>query len=243
MDSLSLLRFYDAVGIGEAYGDKPFNFLDYSMPKILSPVSGVDDAGTPRAVMAVADLVAEAEQAVAACASVSELDKAVLDMRDLPLAKLAMNAVVGRGSVSPEILAITEIPTSWDDRTGEFMRDADGDMLSRILGAMKRSVETDAYAMPAIPFRPAGGRMPTEEEAMIMRPFLLRRIELLKPSLIVSFGALAVRMLFGDMRPITEMQGKMLDLGGIPVMPVFSVPFMMSNADAKRETWNSIKSL
>ncbi|MDR3126361.1 MAG: uracil-DNA glycosylase [Rickettsiales bacterium] len=243
MDSLEILKFYESAGVGEAIGAAPFNFFEYASVGTRPPQAEERKAGAA-AGASVADAAKAALDAAALCADIESLDSAVAGFDMCPLRKVATNAVCGTGASSPALMLITEIPSGDEDRSGACGCGEEGAMAAKILAAIGREIGRDAYIAPAVPYRPAGGRAPTDEEAGVMKPFLVRRIAILKPKSMLCMGALPARMLLGLSGPITELRGRVFEYDGMPCACVFSMQFFMANyKTARTAVWEDLQSI
>jgi DNA polymerase len=242
MDSLEILKFYETSGVGEAIGAAPFNFFEYASVRPKPSGSAASAADAPSAT--VAESAATAAKIAAACADMAALDVALESFGGCTLKRVATNVVCGAGAVPAELRLLTEIPSGDEDRTGKSGSGEEGAMIAKILSSIGREIGRDAYSAPAVPLRPAGGRSPTDEEAAVMKPFLARRIELVRPKLILCMGTLSMKMLLGLDRPITELRGRIFDYNGIPCACAYSMQFFMANyLIARNAVWEDLKAV
>ncbi len=72
--------------------------------------------------------------------------------------------------------------------------------------------ERDAHITNIVYWRPPGNRTPAPQEAQVCRPFLERQIELVAPTLIVLLGGAAAKHLFGVADGIMRIRGKWREL-------------------------------
>src|SRR5215831_9831924 len=72
--------------------------------------------------------------------------------------------------------------------------------------------ERDAHIANIVYWRPPGNRTPTPQEALACRPFLERQIELVAPAIIVLLGGAAAKHLFGVADGIMRIRGKWREL-------------------------------
>ncbi|NET52930.1 MAG: uracil-DNA glycosylase, partial [Merismopedia sp. SIO2A8] len=103
-----------------------------------------------------------------------------------------LNAVVGRGNIKAPIVVIGEGPGQNEDETGLPFVGKAGQLLEKILAAVKLDSEKDVYICNIVKCRPPGNRVPTTEEIAACKPYLLEQIRLVNPKIILLTGATAV---------------------------------------------------
>jgi DNA polymerase len=92
--------------------------------------------------------------------------------------------------------------------------------------------------------RPPGNRAPEAEEAAACLHFLQEQLALLKPKVIVTLGATALKHLLGlENASITKMRGHWLAYEGVDVMPTFHPSYLLHTPEAKKETWLDLKAV
>jgi DNA polymerase len=89
--------------------------------------------------------------------------------------------------------------------------------------------------------RPPGNRPPTQEEAAMCKPYLLREIASVQPEVIVVLGNTAMRNLLETREGITKLRGRFQDFKGIKIMPTFHPAYLLRDPSKKRETWEDLK--
>ena len=240
-DDIDILKLYEDSGVDESYCEKPYAFFsDNSAIFTKQPVVENKKSDINISILKVKQ---EAERLVASVSDLAGLQKVISEFSLNPLSKFASNIIYGVGVENPKLLVITETPNSDEDRSGVPLSGATGEMLKKILVAIKSSVEVDTYTFPASPYRAPGGRLPTDEEMEISIPFIKKFIEILKPKVILSMGSLPVNYLFGKNDAVTLLRGKWLEYNGIPLMTTFSLPYLLNNIEAKKKAWADLQLL
>jgi DNA polymerase len=235
----NLLKLYVESGADESYGDEPSDYLSTARPAAMAFAAELK----AEEAVSIGEAAAMARKSAGAANDIDEL-RAAIERFDLcPLKKFSTSTVAGHGVQKPVLLCISEIPNAVEDRTGEYPSGDTGELLLKILAAIGRSLETDTFAMPLAPWRPAGGRSPTAEEISVCAPFAARAIELLKPSAILAFGSAPAAFLSGGDEPLTQIRGNWIEYNGIPVMPTFPLSMLLMNREAKKKTWEDVQKL
>lgn len=76
----------------------------------------------------------------------------------------------------------------------------------------------------------------------MMKPFLVRHIELADPKVIVLMGNWACQALLGK-RGITRLRGTWSEAVGRPALPMCHPAYLLRNPEAKREAWADLLAL
>ncbi|QCE35451.1 hypothetical protein FAI40_08975 [Acetobacteraceae bacterium] len=91
------------------------------------------------------------------------------------------------------------------ERAGKIFVGEEGKLTRRFFRSIGLSLE-DLSAAPVLPWRPPGGRDPLPEEVAICRPLLRHIIALNSPKWVVTFGALAAKMLLENEEAANSVQ-------------------------------------
>jgi len=124
----------------------------------------------------------------------NEIKKRIALCRACPLYKGRKNTVPGEGPADAPILLIGEAPGREEDETGRPFVGMAGRFLTDMLreaGVPRGSV----FITSVIKCRPPGNRNPKAEEIKACRGFLLEQIEVIRPSVVVIMGNVALTSL------------------------------------------------
>lgn len=126
----------------------------------------------------------------------------------------------GEGREEGAILLIGEAPGREEDRQGRPFVGRAGGILDE---ALRRAglLRPEVYITNAVKCRPPENRTPRPDELRACRPYLLRQVEALRPAVIVTLGAAALRSVVGSTRPIRDLEGARLALGDVPVIATY----------------------
>jgi uracil-DNA glycosylase len=97
------------------------------------------------------------------------------------------HAVPGEGPVPCRLMFVGESPGEKEDRSGRPFAGRAGGVLQDLLISIDLSRE-EVYITSILKCRPPGNRDPRSDEIASCRPYLIRQIALLRPSVIVSMG-------------------------------------------------------
>ncbi|NOY74319.1 MAG: uracil-DNA glycosylase [Kiritimatiellaeota bacterium] len=167
------------------------------------------------------------------------LFEAVRECVGCPLRSNRKNVVFGAGSANADLMFIGEGPGRDEDRQGvPFVGEA-GQLLTKMINAMRFS-RSEVFIANIIKCHPPGNRNPEDDEATACLPFLRRQIELVEPKVIVLLGAIALKYLMGR-TGITRARGNWLDYNGIKVMPTFHPAYLLRNPSSKKDVWEDLQ--
>jgi DNA polymerase len=190
-----------------------------------------------------------ARAAAAAAQTLDELSQAVAAFDGCALKKTATNTVFADGVPDGGLMLIGEAPGADEDRLGKPFVGVSGQLLDRMLAAIGRSRQTDAYITNVLFWRPPGNRKPTDSEIAICRPFVERHIALVRPRLLVLVGGTASAAMLPGSLGITRLRGQWLalDVNGVPepvqAIAMYHPSFLLRSPERKREAWADLLSI
>ncbi|MBR7127721.1 MAG: uracil-DNA glycosylase [Lentisphaeria bacterium] len=179
---------------------------------------------------------------IAECAnSNDEIKNLVLNCGGCELSKYRQHAISGCGNINSRLMFIGEAPSAADDAENRLFSGDVGELLDKMITAMGFAGREEVYLTTMLKCRPPGNRVAEKQEVDSCIDFLKKEIELVKPEAIVVFGANTIKHLIGKEGSISELRGKMLYYGNIPVMPTFNPAYLLRKAAAKREVWQDLQ--
>lgn len=152
--------------------------------------------------------------------------------RRCDLSATRIQAVVYRGSLAPRVVFVGEAPGAQEDRTGlPFV----GRAGQRLDAAIDRTGlrPSEFGVLNLIKCRPPGNRF-DRTAAKACRPFLDRQLALLRPQLLVSLGAWALRTLDPTAPPVLRAAGTLRPGGPPAVFPLIHPSAVRSRRLAER---------
>jgi uracil-DNA glycosylase family 4 len=185
------------------------------------------------------------EQARLAAENADTLEALLSSMNSFdgcPLRATATHTVPPRGPLHAPVLFIGDAPDADEDRSGQVFSGRCGAALDEMLAPLPLARDTLALA-PALPWRPPGGRPPSDLEQRLCRPFLERAVTLLAPRRIVLCGRLAAHMLLGPETVPSRRQWLSFEQPGQPARPVMAMRHplqLQASATARREIWQAL---
>lgn len=157
------------------------------------------------------------------------------------LCKGRTNTVPGTGPSHPVVMVIGEGPGHDEDIQGLPFVGAAGQLLDKMLAAIKLSRETNCFIANIVKCRPPNNRDPLPEEASACRSFLDAQISALKPKMILLVGRIALQNLLDTKIGITRIHGQFFEYNDIPVMPTYHPSALLRAPELKRDAWNDLK--
>ena len=156
--------------------------------------------------------------------------------------------VFGTGHQQADWMVVGEAPGEQEDEQGEPFVGASGQLLDRMLAALKltRSSGGDAppsqrvYIANTLKCRPPRNRNPTAEELAQCEPFLVRQIELLKPRIILAMGRFAVQTLLRSDEPLGKLRGRVHRYQGVPLVVTYHPAYLLRSLQEKAKAWEDL---
>jgi len=193
------------------------------------------------------DPIVEATRLAQAAADLPALSDALQSFAHCDLRLGARTCVFADGNPNARLMIIGEGPGADEDRQGRPFVGKAGQLLDLMFGAIglsRTSPDPNAsvYITNTVPWRPPANREPTPQELAMLRPFLLRHIELAAPEFVVLVGNVACDALLGK-RGITKLRGHWTETQGLPALPMVHPASLLRNPEAKREAWADLLSI
>ena len=115
--------------------------------------------------------------------------------------------VFGAGDVNADLMFVGEAPGASEDRDGVPFVGASGKLLGDLLTGIGLSRD-DVYIANVLKCRPPENRDPRSDEIANCSPFLLGQVELVEPTVVVTLGNFATKLLREDDEGITAIHGQ-----------------------------------
>lgn len=128
--------------------------------------------------------------------------------------------VFADGNPHADLMFIGEGPGFHEDRQGLPFVGAAGQLLNRLLAEIGLRRE-DVYICNTIKCRPPGNRDPLPDEIEACKPYLMEQIDLVGPTVIVTLGNFATRVILDRSVAISRVRGQRQPWRGRVVIPTF----------------------
>jgi len=140
------------------------------------------------------------------------------------LAETRKTVVFGAGNADAELMFVGEAPGASEDEQGVPFVGRAGKLLDRLLEEIGLA-RAEVFIANTLMCRPPGNRDPLPIEIENCQDYLLRKVELIQPTVICTLGNFSTKLLRGDPTGITRLHGRpeVLVLGACAVRlyPIF----------------------
>ncbi len=166
------------------------------------------------------------------------------------LNEVATRVVFGEGDPNASLMFIGEGPGIEEDRTGRPFVGRSGQLLDKMISALGLRRD-QVYIANVVKLRAADpdetGRLkdrpPNPEEVARGLPYLHRQIQIIRPKVIITLGAPAIKHLTGETEGVMKIRGQWRQFRGIPVMPTYHPAFVLRSytEENRRKVWNDLQ--
>ncbi len=164
------------------------------------------------------------------------------DCRRCKLCSSRKTIVFGQGAETARLVFVGEGPGAQEDQQGLAFVGAAGQLLTKIIQAMKLSRE-QVYICNIIKCRPPANRNPQPDEINACAPFLKRQLKAIAPEYICALGSFAARTLLETETPVSRLRGRLHDYMGIKLLATYHPAYLLRNPERKRNVWDDMQRL
>ncbi|HHT9155316.1 MAG TPA: uracil-DNA glycosylase [Candidatus Tripitaka sp. YC43] len=176
----------------------------------------------------------------------AELGKVASTCTKCRLSQSRTRVVFGVGSPFADLMFIGEGPGYDEDRQGEPFVGRAGQLLTKIIEAMKLTRQV-VYIANMVKCRPPENRTPRPDEMLICSENYLKwQIAWIRPKVICTLGNCATQGLLQTREPISSLRGRFLDYppeADIKLMPTFHPAYLLRNPNDKPKCWEDMKKI
>ena len=151
------------------------------------------------------------------------------------------NPVFGVGNKQASLMIVGEAPGHDEDLKAEPFVGEAGHVLDQMLFSLGLS-RYDVYIANIIKCHPPNNRKPLASEIEACSDYLLRQINLVKPRLILTVGAVSTKKLLHSREFISELRGKVFthQESSIPLVPTYHPAYLLRKPTEKRTVWRDL---
>ena len=157
-----------------------------------------------------------------------------------PLGQVRKNFVFGAGNSKADIVFVGEAPGRDEDLKGEPFVGKAGQLLDKILTAVKMT-RNEVYICNIIKCRPPDNRTPYQIEIDLCLPYLEKQLKLISPKLIVALGTTAAHALLKLKTPLGRLRSKTWKWKGYDLVVTYHPAALLRNATFKRPAWEDFQ--
>ena len=172
--------------------------------------------------------------------SLADIASLIAACRACKLCDGRTKTVPGEGSATARLVVIGEGPGRTEDETGRPFVGRAGELLTKILEAIKLPRD-QVFICNIVKCRPPENRLPQYDEIAACLPFLYRQIEIVKPKAILAMGGTAAQSLLNTKQSLGSLRNQIHRFRGIPVVVTYHPAALLRNPHWKRPTWDDVR--
>jgi uracil-DNA glycosylase family 4 len=153
--------------------------------------------------------------------SLAEIRTEALGCTRCVLAETRTQVVFGVGDTSADLMFIGEGPGRDEDLAGEPFVGRSGKLLDKLVFQELGLDRSRFYIANVVKCRPPGNRDPLPAEIESCRPYLDAQISLIDPSVVVTLGNFATRLLLETTEGIRRLRGRVYPFRGGHLVPTY----------------------
>jgi uracil-DNA glycosylase family 4 len=173
------------------------------------------------------------------------LEAAVAGCAACGLCRSRRTPVFGTGPRPARWMLVGEAPGEQEDERGEPFVGPAGRLLDQMLAAIGVDRPNEAFVANVLKCRPPGNRNPLQEEVERCEPYLLRQVELLRPTLIVALGRFAAQSLLRTDASIASLRGRVHRLRAgeleVPLVVTYHPAYLLRSLPDKAKSWADLR--
>lgn len=151
------------------------------------------------------------------------------------------NIVIERGNRDTEWMFIGEGPGEQEDLQGKPFVGASGQLLDKMIAAMKLDATNDIYIANVVKCRPPHNRNPEAEEISACSDYLMNQIRLVNPRIIITLGRFAAQTLLNTDLAIGKLRKQIHHYQQIPVIVTYHPSYLLRTPSAKKDAWEDLQ--
>lgn len=173
--------------------------------------------------------------------SLERVSQEVISCVLCPLSVGRRKAVPGEGSSHAKVMIVGEAPGYNEDLQGKPFVGSAGQLLDELLRSIGIKRES-VFITNIVKCRPPNNRPPRVLERKACRPYLVRQMDLVRPTIVCPMGNTALNDLMGRL-PIGETHGKAMEKEGITYLPLYHPAAALYDVSLKNVLFVDFKAL
>lgn len=142
-----------------------------------------------------------------------------LSCTNCALSSTRTQVVFGSGRPDSPLVIVGEAPGEQEDRTGRPFVGRSGQLLRRVVAEETGLVDDDCFVVNVVKCRPPDNRDPRPAEVAACRPWLDAQLALVSPTVVLTVGNFASRLLLATRDGITRLRGRSYEFGSARLVP------------------------
>src|SRR6185437_11873638 len=164
---------------------------------------------------------------IASGSSWEELRATALACTKCPLAQGRTQVVFGVGNPLATLLFVGEAPGHQEDLEGEPFVGRSGKLLDRLMFEEIGITRAQCYIANVVKCRPPQNRNPAPAEIDACRPYLEAQISHLDPTVVITLGNFATRLLLDSAEGIRQLRGSVYPYRGGHLVPTYHPAYVL----------------
>lgn len=165
-------------------------------------------------------------------ASFDALRQTALGCTACGLSETRTQVVFGVGDPHADLLFVGEGPGEQEDLRGEPFVGRAGQLLTMLIEGIGLT-RADVYIANVVKCRPPGNRDPLPVEIETCRPYLEAQLDFIAPSVVVTLGNFATKLLLSTKEGITKLRGREFPFrDGAVIIPALHPSAVLRNTGA-----------
>ena len=174
----------------------------------------------------------------------TNLKQEINSIEDCKLKNNAAKLVFGNGNIQSSIMIVGEGPGQKEDQLGKpFVGDA-GDLLNKMLKAVKIQREK-IYITNVVNYRPPNNRKPEQSEIYRYSEYLKKHISIIDPKILILMGSTAMEAILGNNKKISKERGLWKEViikqNSYKTIVTFHPAYLLRKPDQKKFSWEDLK--
>jgi len=172
----------------------------------------------------------------------NDLSKIASTCEKCVLCQTRTNVVFGVGNPEARLMFVGEGPGADEDRKGEPFVGRAGQLLDKMIVAMKFQ-RKDVYIANIVKCRPPENRNPLPDEVANCFPYLNQQIEIIDPDVIVTLGLVAATNLLKIETKVSvkSLREKVHNLNGRPMVVTYHPAALLRSSKFKAPAWQDLQ--
>lgn len=173
--------------------------------------------------------------------SINELNKTLLNCHLCQLSKIRKKVVLGEGNINSKIMFISEAPNASEDIAGKPFVGKSGELFDKIIESMLNLKREDVYISNIIKCKPSKNNPLSIQDINLCKPYILKQITIVNPSIIVTLGSSSFSYLTGDFETSFEsIRGEVLQFGNAKLVPTLHPSYLIKNPSSKKDVFKDM---
>jgi len=168
------------------------------------------------------------------------LKKQALECHLCMLSKSRQKVVFGEGKMSAKLMFIGDIPSSSDDSVGKIFTGRTGELFTKMIENVLELKREDIYITNLLKCRTPQNQSPSPTHIHTCYAYLLKEIELINPTLVVTLGDVAYQYLTGDDSELSKVRGSLHKQDTYTIIPIYHPSYLLKNPSSKKEVFQDL---